>query len=102
MSKHNHQPRRQKCAEKKYTESEVNKLLRDTAISVAKHNVRTTVAACGLALHRKFGFGKKRILKALDEMDRLSFESLSFDEIRQALMDETGVDLTYLENALEE
>lgn len=102
MSKHNHQPRRQMCQPKKYTESEVNKMLRDTAISVAKHNVRTTVAACGLALHRKFKFGKKRILKTLDEMDRLAFESLSFDEIRQALLDETGVDLTYLENALEE
>lgn len=102
MSKHNSQPRRQMCQPKKYTESEVNKMLRDTAISVAKHNVRTTVAACGLALHRKFKFGKKRILKALDEMDRLALESLSFDEIRQALLDETGVDLTYLENALEE
>jgi hypothetical protein len=102
MSKHNHQPKRQMCQPKKYTESEVNKMLRDTAISVAKHNVRTTVAACGLALHRCFGFGKKRILKALDEMDKLAFESLSFDEIRQALLDETGVDLTYLENALDE
>ena len=100
MSKH--QPRRQKCAEKKYTESEVNKMLRDTAISVAKHNVRTTVAACGLALHRKLGFGKKRIRMVLDEMDRLAFESLSFEEIRKALLDETGVDLTYLENSLEE
>ena len=102
MSKHNHQPKRQKCAERKYTESEVNKMLRDTAIAVAKHNVRTTVATCGLALRRKFKFGKKRILKVLDEMDRLAFESLSFEEIRQTLMDETGIDLTYLENALEE
>lgn len=101
MSKHNHQPRRQKCAEKKYTESEVNKMLRDTATAVAKHNVRTTVAACGLSLHRCFGFGKKRIMKALEEMDRLAFESLSFDEIRKALLDETGVDLTYLENSLD-
>lgn len=102
MSKHNHQPRRQMCQPKKYTESEVNKMLRDTATAISKHNVRTTVAACGLALHRCFGFGKKRILKTLDEMDKLAFESLSFDEIRQALLDETGVDLTYLENALEE
>ena len=77
-------------------------MLRDTATAVAKHNVRTTVAACGLALHRCFGFGKLRILKALDEMDKLAFESLSFEEIRQTLMDETGIDLTYLENALEE
>lgn len=77
----NKQPRRQKCAERKYTESEVNKMVRDAAISAAKHNVRTTVAACGLALHRCFGFGKLRILKALNEMDRLAFESLSFEEI---------------------
>lgn len=102
MSKHNHQPRRQKCAERKYTESEVNKMLRETALSIAKHNVRTTVAACGLALHRCFGFGKLRILKALEEMDKLAFESLSFEEIRKALLDETGVDLTYMEDALEE
>ena len=101
MSK-NKLPRRQKCQPKKYTESEVNKLLRDTATAAAKHNVRTTVAACGLALHRCFGFGKMRILKALDEMDKLAFESLSFEEIRKALLDETGVDVTYLEDALEE
>ena len=29
MSKHNHQPRRQKCQPKKYTESEVDKILRE-------------------------------------------------------------------------
>lgn len=98
----NKQPRRQKCAERKYTESEVNRMVRDAAISAAKHNVRTTVAACGLALHRCFGFGKLRILKALNEMDRLAFESLSFEEIRKELLEETGVDVTFLEEPLEE
>lgn len=98
----NKQPRRQKCAERKYTEAEVNKMVRDAAISAAKHNVRTTVAACGLALHRCFGFGKLRILKALNEMDRLTFESLSFEEIRKELLEETGVDVTFLEEPLEE
>lgn len=98
----NKQPRRQKCAERKYTESEVNRMVRDAAISAAKHNVRTTVAACGLALHRCFGFGKLRILKALNEMDRLAFESLSFEEIRKELLEETGVDVTFLEKPLEE
>lgn len=101
MSK-NKQPRRQKCAEKKYTEAEVNKLLRDTATAIAKHNVRTTVAACGLALHRCFGFGKARIMKAFAEMDRLAFDSMCFEEIRKALLEETGVNVTYLEDGLEE
>lgn len=102
MSKHNHQPRRQKCAERKYTEAEVNKLLRDTATAVSKHNVRTTVAACGLVLHRCYGFGKKRILRAFDAMDKLILETLCFEEIRKNLADETGVDVTYLEESLEE
>lgn len=93
MSKHNHQPRRQMCQPKKYTESEVNKMLRESTEAVAKHNVYTTVATCGLALHREFGFGQQRILRAFEYMDKLAFESLSFEEIRQALLAETGIDV---------
>lgn len=94
----NKQPRRQKCAERKYTESEVNKMLREAGLAAAKHNVRTTVAACGLALHRCFGFGQVRILRALKEMDKLAFESLSFAEIREALRNETCVDVSFLDD----
>lgn len=92
MSKHS-QPRRQKCAEKKYTQSEVNKMLRESTEAVAKHNVYTTVAACALALHRVYGFGQTRIIRALDEMDNLAFNAFSFEEIRQALLNETGIDV---------
>jgi len=92
MGKHN-QPRRQKCAEKKYTQSEVNRMLRESTEAVAKHNVYTTVAACALALHRVYGFGQLRIIRALEEMDRLAFESFSFEEIREALLNETGIDV---------
>lgn len=92
MSRRN-QPRRQKCAEKKYTESEVNAMLRKATEGVARHNVYTTVAACGLTLHRAFGFGQKRVLRALREMDKLVFEADCFEQIREALRDEVGVDV---------
>lgn len=92
MGKHS-QPRRQKCAEKKYTQSEVNKMLRESSEAAAKHNVYTTVAACALALHRVYGFGQARIIRALDAMDDIAFNALSFEEIRQALLSETGIDV---------
>lgn len=86
-------PRRQKCAEKKYTQSEVNRMLREATEAVAKHNVYTTVAACALTLHRVFGFGQLRILRALEHMDQITFEALSFEEVRRALKEETGIDV---------
>ena len=92
MSRRN-QPRRQKCAERKYTESEVNAMLRKAVEGVAGHNVYTTVAACGLTLHRAFGFGQKRVLRALQAMDKLVFEADCFEQIREALRDEVGVDV---------
>ena len=92
MSRRN-QPRRQKCAEKKYTESEVNTMLRKATEGVARHNVYTTVAACGLTLHRAFGFGQKRVLRALQAMDKLVFDADCFEQIREALRDEVGVDV---------
>jgi len=90
MSKHS-QPRRQKCAEKKYTQAEVNRMLRESTEAVAKHNVYTTVAACALALHRVCGFGKQRILRVLDYTDEIAFEANCFEEIRKALFEETGI-----------
>jgi hypothetical protein len=95
MGKHN-QPRRQKCAEKKYTQSEVNRMLRESTEAVAKHNAYTTVASCALAMHRIHGFGQTRILRVLDEMDRLAFEAFSFEEIRQELLNETGINISRL------
>lgn len=92
MGKRN-QPRRQKCAERKYTESEVNAMLRKATESVARHNVYTTVAACGLTLHRVFGFGQKRVLRAFQEMDKLVFDADCFEQIREALRNEVGVDV---------
>ena len=92
MSRRN-QPRRQKCAERKYTESEVNAMLRKAVEDAARHNVYTTVAACGLTLHRAFGFGQKRVLRALGEMDKLVFEADCFEQIREALRDEVGVEV---------
>ena len=92
MSRRN-QPRRQKCAERKYTESEVNAMLRKAVEDAARHNVYTTVAACGLTLHRAFGLGQKRVHRALGEMDKLGFEADCFEQIREALRDEVGVDV---------
>ena len=92
MSRRN-QPRRQKCAERKYTESEVNAMLRKAVEGVARHNVYTTVAACGLTLHRAFGFGQKRVLLALQAMDKLVFDADCFEQFREALRDEVGVDV---------
>lgn len=92
----NKMPRRQKCAERKYTEAEVNRMLRESSMAVAKHNVYTTVAACGLTLHRVFGFGQQRILRAFDHMDQITFDALSFEEIREALRNETGIDVRKL------
>ena len=68
-------------------------MLRKAVEGVARHNVYTTVAACGLTLHRAFGFGQKRVLRALGEMDKLVFEADCFEQIREALRDEVGVDV---------
>lgn len=93
--------RAQKCAPKKYTEAELNRLVREGTLKAAKHNVRTTIATVGLVLHRVCGLNKEQIEAVLDEMDRLAFESFSFEEIRRALLEETGVDLSYLEEKAE-
>ena len=68
-------------------------MLRKATEGVVRHNVYTTVAACGLTLHRAFGFGQKRVLRALQAMDKLVFEADCFEQIREALRDEVGVDV---------
>jgi len=78
----------------------MNKLIRESTMAVTNYNIRTSVVAFALALHRCFGFGETRIVRVLDKMHELVFECLSFEELREALLDETGLDVTYLEEKM--
>lgn len=86
-------PRRQKCAEKKYTQSQVDKMLLDNIRDASRYNMLTTTVSFFLALHRAYGFGEKRLLCVLERMRQIQFDALTFDEIRCALKEETGIDI---------
>lgn len=101
MGGKNAQPKRQKCVPKKYTESEVRKKLLDQAIALNTHAAHMMGAACALALHRRFGFDQEQILSVLEGMDEIALESMSFSELRETLLEETGVDIKHWEEEVE-
>ena len=94
-------PKRQKCPEKKFTESEVRKIVLNATIAAAKHNVLTTFAACGLSVHRVLGATKEQVEAVLHDMDSIAFNSMSFSEVRERLLAEADVDISEFVDPLE-
>ena len=94
------QRRAQKCQPRKYTESELDRLIRDAVSEVARNNLRITIAACALVLHREFKFGKERLGRVINGINTLSFETLNVGELQHQLYAETGVDLKFYEDVV--
>ena len=88
-------PKRQKCAPRKYTESEVNKKLQELEMDLTRHHTNLLCAAFALAMHRILGTEGEQISAVLDELNRLSFEALSFSELQEKVMEETGVEIVH-------
>ena len=89
----NKQPRRQRCEPKLYTESDFRRALRDAVMEVAKQNIKITVAAFALTMHRKLGLNEDQIGDLLESMNDISNNALCFQDVRKELKDEVGLDI---------
>ena len=94
------QRRAQKCQPRKYTESELDRLIRDAVSEVAKHNLRITIAGCALVAHREFGFGKQRLCRLIQGINDLAFDTFNVNELQVQLKAETGLDLKFYEDVV--
>lgn len=54
---------------------------------------RMFLAATAIALHREFGFGKERCLRALHAIEDIAFEATCAEELREQAIAETGIDI---------
>jgi hypothetical protein len=90
------QPKRQRCQPKIYTESDFTRALREKLRQIGVHNMQISFGCFALVLHRKFGFDKDKILDALEETSKTSYEALCFTDVCKEVMDETGIDLSDL------
>ena len=87
------QPRRQRCEPKLYTESDFRRALRDAVMEVAKQNIKITVAAFALTMHRKLGLNEDQIGDLLESMNDISNNALCFQDVRKELKEEVGLDI---------
>lgn len=87
------QPARQKCQPKIYTESDFQRALRTAVINVAKQNIKITVAAFALTMHRKLGLNEDQISDLLVAMNEISDNALCFQDVRKELKEEVGLDI---------
>ena len=87
------QPRRQKCQAKIYTQSDMDRLLRESLMTLERHHMKLCIASFALALHRKLGLNSDQIADVLVATNEYSTEALCFQEARRELLDETGLDL---------
>ena len=63
--------------------------------AAAEPTYRTMLAAFCLALHEVYGFGEKRILKALQAADEKFVYSLTDMELVQEVFDKTGLEILF-------
>lgn len=94
------QRRAQKNQPRKYTDAEVERIVRDTVTEIARNNLRITVAGCALVAHREFGFGKQRLCRLIQVINDLAFDTFNVNELQEQLKKEAGVDLTFFEDAV--
>ena len=89
----NKQPARQKCQKKIYSETEFQRALRDAVMEIAKQNIKITVAAFALTMHRKLGLNEDQIGDLLEAMNEISNNALCFTDVRKELKEEVGLDI---------
>ena len=94
------QRRAQKNQPRKYTDAEVERIVRDTVTEIARNNLRITIAGCALVAHREFGFGKQRLCRLIQGINDLAFDTFNVNELQEQLKAEAGVDLTFFEDAV--
>ena len=87
------QPNRQRCQPKLYTESDLRRMVRDTAMNLEKHNMELAIGSFALALHRKLGLNSDQIGDVLTATNEYSINALCFQEVRKELLEETGLDI---------
>lgn len=57
-------------------------------------------AACAIALHRLYGFGETRIIRAIEEINRVILEEISLRDMAERLKRETGLRMEDMEGEL--
>ena len=87
------QPRRQMCQPKVYTESDFRKALRQTAMNMEKHNLKLAIGCFALTLRRQLNMDGDQIQKMMNMVQEYSFEALCYQDVRQEIKQETGLDL---------
>lgn len=91
----NRAERRALAKQQKNTASKVNveKAKQQEANKAIRFQNRMFLAATVLALHREFGFGAGRCLKALHAIERIAFDASCAEELRQQALDEVHIDV---------
>lgn len=66
--------------------------------------IRAAYSACALGLHEDFGFGRKRVVRALNAMDRHVATMITGDELRDEVAERLGFEINFNEgvNRVEE
>ena len=60
---------------------------------VAYHEINLMWAGTFVAMHRRFGWGKKRLTRLYNEIKDIMLNSMSGDELRRLCKAETGLDV---------
>lgn len=92
------QPKRQKCAQKIYTDSDFRKALREAVYNVGIQNMKINIASFALALHRITDLSKEDIVEILNATSEITNEVLCYTDIRNLVLNETGLDLDVFVN----
>lgn len=77
------------------SQHEITELKRSITQEASGYGIEALMTCYALALRRLYGFGEKRILQALTEIDRLSEDIINgvhtVEDYKKILEDETGV-----------
>lgn len=77
------------------SQNEITELKRSITHDASAYGIEALMTCYALALHKLYGFGEKRLLQALAEIDRLSENILNgtntIEDYKKILEDETGV-----------
>ena len=92
------QPKRQRCAQKVYTDSDFRKALREAVYNVGIQNMKINIASFALALHRITDMPKEDITEILNETSKITNEVLCYTDVRNQVLNETGLDLDVFVN----
>lgn len=86
---------KQSKKDKKYTLSDLHETSEKRSQETLEYTVEKLMSCFALTLHEEFGFGQKRLIRALqsidDYMGQINDDSLTMEEILQRLENETGV-----------